>query len=57
MNEEITRYQAREALAHLQKEYGNNALDVANTKIRQQYKRNLMLRLQALSNKFLQVSG
>lgn len=55
MNEEITRYQAREALAHLKKEYGNNALDAINAKIRQQYKRNLLLRLQALSNKFLQV--
>jgi hypothetical protein len=52
MNEEITRYQAREALAHLKKEYGNNALDAINAKIRQQYKRNLLLRLQALSNKF-----
>lgn len=56
MNEEITKYQAREALAYLQKEYGDNALDIANTKIRQQYKRNLMLRLQALSSKFVRVS-
>jgi hypothetical protein len=54
MNEEITRYQAREALAYLKKEYGNNALDAINAKIRQQYKRNLLLRLQALSNKFAQ---
>lgn len=54
MNEEITRCQAREALAYLKKEYGGNALDAINAKIRQQYKRNLLLRLQALSNKLTQ---
>ena len=55
MNEEITQYQAREALTHLKKEYGNNALDAINAKIRQQYKRNLLLRLQALSDKFVAI--
>lgn len=53
MNEEITRHQARAAIAHLETEYGSNALAVAQTKVRNQYKRNLLLRLQALQIKLL----
>lgn len=51
MNEEITRHQARAAIAHLEAEYGANALAVAQAKARNQYKRNLLLRLQALQDK------
>ncbi|MCD8487958.1 MAG: hypothetical protein LRZ84_14780 [Desertifilum sp.] len=51
MNAEITYYYAREALNHLKTEYGDNALNVAQTLARQSYKSNLLYRLKGLHDK------
>lgn len=51
MNEEISHYYVRETLGYLEREYGNNALPVLQQMVRNQYKNNLLQRLEATYDK------